>query len=786
MQISIIKLESGMKANSKFAPIILLILSLLILTACSSEPLKETASHEAIVEEASSHIESPSLTEITIDGLDDEWFDLPIVLEKSKSESTPGFLDIDVVKAFVNDKSLYALFDFVDQSSDFDHLQLVFQVDSKIMAIFWKLGEDFGYLGEVIEDKFNYIDQTSHSTFYKDKVFECKIALEDLGSPKDIQLLTVKVAGVLDGEQFFADEENVGALDILEKNDFLSRLSKASQSDLIAQSPEQENAQAQTMKTGDQDDNQQVCGSVPMKPDIGFQITDVDTEAELIWRAEFVPWWVRSSPDGRVLAVSDAGDSIYELKPDGSLGIAFQCPGVQIETFAAASDGALWFATRDGGRLYRVDISGEVRKLADYGNRNLEAGPNGEIYAMESGLVRIDPDGSQETISDQVKGRKFAVGPNGEIAAMKDGKVVLITDSGELIELASGYGPEQWLAFDADGLLYVTHWSSVDVIDLASGSVTPIPWLVGKNLGESGAFAPDGRLLLYHPNVHVYAADLTNETIDIYHQVNSNSYAMAASPAGDIYIAFGNNKLNGKTSIYQVVDARALELVLTVPYGEEHAMAFDGQGFGYIAVSDQATGGAVIRFDTTNETFDVYFQTQCHPTDLAIHPTTGQVWWADCGKYNAINENGNLVQINSVPGAGEAGLAITPDGSFYTIGFFDAPDQNTPMKRYLYHYDQSSTKWEEIADLSQSDPAITNATLTACPNGVIYTIESLDEDHLPVNHSSFNAVRRLETDGSLTLLGFDFSGDGQAASCNPANGHILFTSIGGIFSLTPP
>ena len=540
------------------------------------------------------------------------------------------------------------------------------------------------------------------------------------------------------------------------------------------------------MGSEDSTDKQELCGGEPEQPDVGFQLTEAGVEAELIWRAGFVPWWVRTSPDGRVLAVSNGGDAIYDLKSDGSLGIAFQCPGVQIETFAAASDGALWFASRDGGVLYRVDPSGEVRIIAQHGNRNLEAGLNGEVYAMEDGLVRIAPDGSQELITDQVGGRKFAIGPNGEIAVMKRGSVVLINESGELQELASGYGPEQWLAFDPDGLLYVTHWSSVDVIDLTSGVVTPIPWLVGSNIGESGTFAPDGRLLLYHPNKDVYAADLANETIDVYHQVTSNSWAMAVAPEGDIYIAYGNGEPNGETAIYHVVDNQTLELVLTVPYGLELAMAFDPRGFGYLALADRTAGNAVIRFDPDVETFEVYHQAQCHPSAVVVHPLNGQVWWEDCGRFYTLDESGGLGQINGIPDARHTGLAITPDGAFYTIGFFNAPDQNTPMKRYLYRYDQGTARWEQVADLSQSDPGITMAVLTACPNGFIYTIESLDADHLPINRSSFNAVRRLEADGSLTLLGYDFSFDSEAAYCDPATGRILFTSGAGIFALTPP
>lgn len=204
-------------------------------------------------------------------------------------------------------------------------------------------------------------------------------------------------------------------------------------------------------------DKEQVCGGEPTQPEIGFQITEAGVEAELIWRVGFVPWWVRTSPGGRVLAVSDGGDAIYELKPNGSLDIAFQCLGVQIESFTAASDGALWFAARNDERVYRVDASGDVRIMAQHGNNNLEAGPNGEVYAMGEGLVRITLDGEVESITDHVEGRKFAVGPNGEIAVMKDESVFLVNDSGEFIELASGYGPEQWLAFDSDGLLYVTH-----------------------------------------------------------------------------------------------------------------------------------------------------------------------------------------------------------------------------------------------------------------------------------------------------------------------------------------
>jgi len=496
---------------------------------------------------------------------------------------------------------------------------------------------------------------------------------------------------------------------------------------------------------------------------------------------------VRSSPDGRVLAVTDGGDSIYELKPDGTLDVAFRCPGVMIETFAAASDGALWFATRDGGRLYRVNPDGAVEILAQNGNRNLEAGPDGSVYAMESGLVRTNSDGTTVRITGDVSGRKFAIGPNGEIVALTNGSIIRVSDSGEITPIASGYGPEPWLTFGPDGLLYVTHWTGVDTIDLESGAVISIPWLENNNIGEAGAFAPDGRLLIYHPNTDVYAIDLAAQTIEVFYQVTSNSWAMAANPGDAIYIAFGNNLPNGETIIYRIVNEQSLEPVASVPYGLERSMAFDSQGMGYLAVGDQAGGGAIYRFDPASGAVELYHRPQCFPGALTVHPQTGQLWWNDCNRtFESLDENGNRVVINGLSGGENASLAITPAGEFYTVTFFRRTDPNTPYEHRLYRWDEAGSVWVEVADLTQSDPGITLSTLVACPDGRIYTVESLDSSNLPVDRSSYNAVRRLEPDGTLTLLGFDFAYDGTAAVCDPATGRIIFTSGAGIFAVTPP
>ncbi|HWS23526.1 MAG TPA: hypothetical protein VN226_03745 [Anaerolineales bacterium] len=518
-----------------------------------------------------------------------------------------------------------------------------------------------------------------------------------------------------------------------------------------------------------------------------YVIVEAGTKAEHVWKSQFVPWWVRSSPDGRVLAVTNGGDSIYELKPDGTLETAFRCPGVMIETFTAASDGALWFATRDGGRLYRVDKEKKVKIIAQNGNRNLEAGLDGSVFAMENGIVQIFPDGMSKPIAQKVYGRKFAIGPLGEVVALVDGKIVQVMDEGIVKTIASGYGPEPWLAFDQDGFLFVTHWNGVDRIDLTNGTINTITWLQGINIAESGTFAPDGRLLMYHPNTNVYAIDFEQKNWKTYYQVTSNSWAMAANSDDGVYIAFGNNGSAGETAIFKVINQNTLELITKVPYGIERSMAFDSSGMGYLAVGDITKGGAIYRFDPESSQVELYHLPKCFPGSLTVHPLTDQLWWSDCNNtLESLDVNGVLQTIPGIPGAEGYSLAITPEGEFYTIVFFHRDDPNTPYKHGIYHFNEGISTWEVVADLTQMDPGITLSTITACPDGSIYTIESLDSTNLPVNHSSYNAVRRLEPDGRLTLLGFDFGFDGLAASCDRSTGQIFFTSAEGIFAVTPP
>ena len=111
-----------------------------------------------------------------------------------------------------------------------------------------------------------------------------------------------------------------------------------------------------------------------VRPQVGhYTLRDQGVKVEMVWASGFVPWWVRPAPDGRILAVSDGGDAIYEVQSDGALAVAFRCPRVEIETFTAASDGALWFTSRHAGG-----------RRAGRHHEGVEADPGGEV-ALDPG-----------------------------------------------------------------------------------------------------------------------------------------------------------------------------------------------------------------------------------------------------------------------------------------------------------------------------------------------------------------------------------------------------------------
>jgi hypothetical protein len=170
---------------------------------------------------------------------------------------------------------------------------------------------------------------------------------------------------------------------------------------------------------------------------------------------------------------------------------------------------------------------------------------------------------------------------------------------------------------------------------------------------------------------------------------------------------------------------------------------------------------------------------------VVVHPQTDLLWWEDCGSLHSRDDAGAAVELPGPPGGENTSLAITPSGDFYAISFFHRDDPTAPYQRALYRWDPDAREWAVVQNITPSDPNMVLAEVVACPDGRLYTVESQDAQTLGSNASSHAAIRRLESDGSLTLLGFGFSYDALSATCD-ASGRIVFSTGAGVWAVKPP
>lgn len=745
-----------------------------ILTSCAgNSPKKPQPSHGSPIAEVLVVTSTPTYppatskptleTAITIDGVFDDWKDRQPIGSDDLDDHVPGTPDISQVFGFSNDRFFY-LFLKLNSEGTTDHYDIIVDIDGNnadYQVSIWPNQSNAAFSTFPVSGRMDQVDGVVASEG-KDGV-EIKLPLSLLGNSA---VRTVFIQSYTSGSK--SDD----FVDTME-----SPLAFESEPVTVAD-PSQPSADndTQIVETG-------YCSTSKSKITDYYTILEPNVSAKRIWSVQFVPWWVRPGPDGKILAISNADAIVYELKPDGSLGIFFNCPGQYIESFAYATDGALWFATRDGGRLFRV-FNDEVQLMAEYGNRHLETGPDGSVYALEDGLTKIETNRKITKLSDQVFGRHFAVSKDGTAYVVSDGAIVRVLENGDTEVLADGYGPETWLTFNADDELFATHWRFLHKINAQSGEVTVYSFMNNSNIGESGAFAADGRLILYHPNVNVFAINLETQAVDVIYHVVSNSWAMALDPKNSVYIAFGDKQPNGETTIYKVDAENSLVELFRVPYGNERAMRFDLNGNGYLSVHDQKAGYALIKFDPARAEWQELTKPNCAPGSIARDPTTGEMWMEVCGEIKTVPTGTATKSLGAVPNTQQHQLAITSAGEFYQIAFFHRTDPSAPYPRKLFKYDLQSKMWLEVADLTQLDAGITMATLVACPSGTIYTVESLGAESTGANHSSFNGVRRLEDDGTLTVLGYDFEFDGQAADCAWDEDSIVFTSGAGIYKVS--
>ena len=696
-------------------------------------------------------------THVVIDGLGQDWESYPVAGVDVQGDQNAGTPDLGEVRAFCNDRFFYLSIRLSAQG-DTDHYDVLMDVD----------GGDFDFQVSVWPDR----SEANFAAFpvvgemtplagvlaAQDEVIEVKMPLSAVGG------LPVRSIFV----QTWMDDVVGDTADGLS----VASVEETDPESVAAAGP----SAAMTMAPS---------------PTPGYRVGDGTVLqdgyiVEVVYQNRLAPAFVRIGPGGEVLAVQMGADSIMQVHEDGTLSVYASFPGKALNCFGFDPTGRLWFSAVNNQDIYRVNPDGVVETVATNTNRAMDFDKQGNAYLVDfpsQDIQLLTPDGRISVLADGFTFlRHIDLGPNGELVAMDEvtGILYRVAADGTKTVLATGFGPDFTPHFAPDGTLYVLHWTGLQTVDLQTGAKHALDWFAPYANGNDAVFDDQGRMYTFHPNEPIYRVDLDAQTSQLYFDPRGNTPAMAVAPDGGLYLAYGTELPHGESAVYRVEEDDALANVLTVPYGQPATLAFGPDGIGYLGVNDRTSGSALYSFDPLTGISEKIRNSA--PGAIAFHPQSGEMWWVEGSEIH-----GGETLIPSPPNTDYRNISFAPDGTLYAMIWTRVADFTTPAPHGIYRLQEDGT-WLLLADMTMKDPNITLATVTTCPDGSVYTLASIDADMISptFDHSSFNALLRLQDDLSLQLMAYDLNIDGFTAQCVGPADDIYFTTSEGVYRYHQP
>jgi hypothetical protein len=244
------------------------------------------------------------------------------------------------------------------------------------------------------------------------------------------------------------------------------------------------------------------------------------------------------------------------------------------------------------------------------------------------------------------------------------------------------------------------------------------------------------------------------------------------------------------TWVYRIDPGDTLVEIGTITGTLSYAMAFAPDGTGYLSTATGGNGDRGLYAFHPGEPGFERITSQAGGRSVAVDPTTGYVWFAGwvCGGGGHtqglcyMDDEGQIWEVPIPDNVDRLYLAFGPDGTLYVMFFFTPPTPGAPLPHGIYRRETDGT-WTELVDMTGEDPGIYWALPAVCPDETVYTLASVDGHVIEPGRewTCFNAILRLEEDGTLTVMGHDFPYDGYAIECDPSTGDLYFSHNRGIY-----
>jgi len=240
------------------------------------------------------------------------------------------------------------------------------------------------------------------------------------------------------------------------------------------------------------------------------------------------------TPDGRLLAGSVIGATLYEIDPDsGAVTIAEPAPHGMADDVEQGPDGTIAWTAFLQGKVYARTPEGELLTLAEGipGTNSLAWTEDGRLFMTQvfagDALWELDPTGATEprfVMKDMGGLNGFDFGPDGHLYGplwFKKQVVRVNVDAGTLEMVADGFQTPAAANFNSRDELFVVDTETGEVIrvDVASGRKTIVAQV--EPAIDNLAFAPDDTL---------YISNMADNAIIEVDVENGNSAALVSGP----------------------------------------------------------------------------------------------------------------------------------------------------------------------------------------------------------------------------------------------------------------
>jgi sugar lactone lactonase YvrE len=439
----------------------------------------------------------------------------------------------------------------------------------------------------------------------------------------------------------------------------------------------------------------------------------------------------------------------------------------------------------DGESILKISPDGERSVYADDIDAcSMDFDPSGDLFMLtRNQLIKLTPAGDRIEVSDEIPGcGDLAVSPSGEafITNVPDGAIYKVNSNGEATILVDGFVTNAFnIDIDNEGNLY-SNQESFQRVSLADGSLSS-PLLPNLNVAINWrpfAFYPSGEAVFINPsNNTVVKVSLDGQSKSCLVEGLGNSYGLAVSPAGELFIGASNCHPISPGRIFKVRPDGAMEEYAS-GFALIHDIIFDPSGNMYVADYDYGEdGGGRLLKVSQDGTINVLPTGANDLLSIAYLPESGDILGFESNSkgFLRVSPNQEIKAATFDFGADVYTVYLSSDqqGNLIALVNFEEGISAGLVHRGLYRI----TSEGKISPLTNLDtPAVgSEDAVFVAPSGDIFIAGVADVD-------AASRILRVTPDGEVSVFSQNVPFSTQSIVVNP-EGDIFITCSAGLFRI---